>query len=140
LQNTRFELAECATIARVARRFVDDAVARHLCGELDVPTAAMVTYRTTDHQTAVVGRCVQLHGGYGYMSEYPIARRFVDGRVSCIYAGANEVMKELISRALCPTGERTVRSEREQGRAAEFGVWYIRPTDRSGDRWTLRRH
>jgi acyl-CoA dehydrogenase len=100
LQNTRFELAECATLATVVRTFVDDAVAKHLRGELDVKTAAMVKYWTTDRQNEVVDRCVQLHGGYGYMEEYPIARMWTDARVARIYAGANEVMKDLIARFL----------------------------------------
>lgn len=100
LQNTKFELAECATIGRVVRTFVDDAVAKHLVSELDVTTAAMVKYWTTDRQFEVVDRCLQLFGGYGYMEEYPIARMFVDGRIARIYAGANEVMKDLISRSL----------------------------------------
>ncbi|MBM7242819.1 acyl-CoA dehydrogenase family protein [Rhodococcus fascians] len=100
LQNTKFELAECATIGRVVRTFVDDAVARHISGSLDVTTAAMVKYWTTDRQFEVVDRCLQLFGGYGYMEEYPIARMFVDGRIARIYAGANEVMKDLISRSL----------------------------------------
>jgi len=100
LQNTRMELAECATLAHVVRTFVDDAVAKHLRGELDVKTAAMVKYWTTEQQTQVVDRCVQLHGGYGYMEEYPIARMWTDGRIARIYAGANEVMKDLIARFL----------------------------------------
>ncbi|MGB3370183.1 MAG: acyl-CoA dehydrogenase family protein [Rhodococcus sp. (in: high G+C Gram-positive bacteria)] len=100
LQNTKFELAECATIGRVVRTFVDDAVAKHIAAELDVTTAAMVKYWTTDRQFEVVDRCLQLFGGYGYMEEYPIARMFVDGRIARIYAGANEVMKDLISRSL----------------------------------------
>ncbi|OZD79373.1 acyl-CoA dehydrogenase [Rhodococcus sp. 05-339-2] len=100
LQNTKFELAECATIGRVVRTFVDDAMAQHISGTLDVTTAAMVKYWTTDRQFEVVDRCLQLFGGYGYMEEYPIARMFVDGRIARIYAGANEVMKELISRSL----------------------------------------
>ncbi|MDQ4112635.1 MAG: acyl-CoA dehydrogenase family protein [Actinomycetota bacterium] len=100
LQNTRMELAECATIARVVRTFVDDATSKHLRGELDVQTAAMVKYWTTEQQTQVVDRCVQLHGGYGYMEEYPIARMWTDGRIARIYAGANEVMKDLIARFL----------------------------------------
>lgn len=99
-QNTRFELAECATIARVARTFVDDCVARHVRGELDVATAAMAKYWLTEQQCAVIDRCLQLFGGYGYMAEYPIARMYADARVQRIYAGANEVMKELIARAL----------------------------------------
>ncbi|MBY3792784.1 acyl-CoA dehydrogenase family protein [Rhodococcus fascians] len=100
LQNTKFELAECATIGRVVRTFVDDAVTQHISGSLDVTTAAMVKYWTTDRQFEVVDRCLQLFGGYGYMEEYPIARMFVDGRIARIYAGANEVMKDLISRSL----------------------------------------
>lgn len=100
LQNTKFELAECATIGRVVRTFVDDAMAQHISGSLDVTTAAMVKYWTTDRQFEVVDRCLQLFGGYGYMEEYPIARMFVDGRIARIYAGANEVMKDLISRSL----------------------------------------
>ncbi len=99
-QNTRFELAECATLARVARTFVDDCVSRHLRGELDVPTAAMAKYWVTDQQCAVIDRCLQLFGGYGYMTEYPIARMYADARVQKIYAGANEVMKELVARSL----------------------------------------
>jgi len=100
LQNTRFELAECATIARVARVFFDDCVTRHLAGGLDATTASMAKYWITDRQTEVIDRCVQLHGGYGYMLEYPIARLFADGRVQRIYGGANEIMKELIARSL----------------------------------------
>ncbi|GAA1976470.1 acyl-CoA dehydrogenase family protein [Catenulispora subtropica] len=100
LQNTRFELAECATIARVARVFLDDCVEKHLAGELDAATASMAKYWITDRQTEVVDRCVQLHGGYGYMLEYPIARLFADGRIQRIYGGANEIMKELIARSL----------------------------------------
>lgn len=100
MQNTRFELADCATIATVVRTFVDDAVAKHLRGALDVKTAAMIKYWTTDQQSQVIDRCVQLHGGYGYMEEYPIARMWADGRISRIYAGANEVMKDLIARFL----------------------------------------
>ncbi|WP_019068149.1 acyl-CoA dehydrogenase family protein [Streptomyces hokutonensis] len=100
LQNTRFELADCATTARVARVFLDDCVQRHLNGELDAATASMAKYWITDRQTEVVDRCLQLHGGYGYMAEYPIARMFTDGRVQRIYGGANEVMKELVARSL----------------------------------------
>lgn len=100
LQNTRFELAEIATVVEVMRAFVDDAVDRHLRGELDVKRAAMVKLWCSEQQTQLVDRCLQLHGGYGYMEEYPIARLFVDGRISKIYAGANEVMKDLIARYL----------------------------------------
>ncbi len=69
-------------------------------GELDVATAAMAKYWCTDQQVAVIDRCLQLFGGYGYMAEYPIARMYADARVQRIYAGANEVMKELVARAL----------------------------------------
>ena len=100
MQNTRFELAECATIARIARVFVDDCIQRHLRGELDAATASMAKAWVTDMQVQVIDRCVQLFGGYGYMMEYPIARMFIDSRAQKIYAGANEVMKELIARSL----------------------------------------
>ncbi|MFC5730459.1 MULTISPECIES: acyl-CoA dehydrogenase family protein [Nocardioides] len=100
LQNTRFEMAEVATTLEVMRAFVDDAVARHVRGELDVKRAAMVKLWCSEQQTQVVDRCLQLHGGYGYMEEYLISRLFVDGRIARIYAGANEVMKDLIARFL----------------------------------------
>jgi acyl-CoA dehydrogenase len=100
LQNTRFELAECATIARVSQAFLDDCMGRHLRGELDAVTAAMAKYWLSDQQCIVVDRCLQLFGGYGYTLEYPIAQMYADARIQRIYAGANEVMKELISRSL----------------------------------------
>jgi acyl-CoA dehydrogenase len=78
----------------------DDCIERHLRGELDATTASMAKAWVTDMQVAVIDRCVQLFGGYGYMLEYPIARMFVDSRAQKIYAGANEVMKELIARSL----------------------------------------
>ncbi len=99
-QNTRFKLAEVATDARIARVFVDDCVARHLRGELDIPTVAMAKWWTTERAMIAVDECLQLHGGYGYMTEYPIARLWADNRVQKIYAGTNEIMKEIISRAL----------------------------------------
>jgi len=100
MQNTRFKLAECQTQASVARAFVDDCMARLARGELDVPTAAMAKWWTTDTCCRVVDECLQLFGGYGYMNEYPIARLYADVRVGRIYGGANEVMKEIIARAL----------------------------------------
>ncbi|MGW5520804.1 acyl-CoA dehydrogenase family protein [Gordonia sp. NPDC003950] len=100
LQNTKFELADVATTLEVMRAFVDDAIARHVRGELDVKRAAMIKLWCSEQQTQVVDRCLQLHGGYGYMEEYPIAQLFVDGRIAKIYAGANEVMKDLIARSL----------------------------------------
>ena len=99
-QNTAFELAECATIARTCRVFLNHCVGSHLNGTLDVAEAAMAKYWLTDQQCSVIDRCVQLHGGYGYMREYLIARMYEDARVQRIYAGANEVMKEIISRSL----------------------------------------
>ncbi|ORX03464.1 acyl-CoA dehydrogenase family protein [Mycolicibacillus trivialis] len=99
-QNTAFELAECATLARVSRTFLDSCIEAHLRGELDATDAAMAKYWLTDQQCAVIDRCVQLHGGYGYMREYLIARMYEDARVQRIYAGANEVMKQIIARAL----------------------------------------
>ena len=100
LQNVRFELAECATLAAVARVFVDDCVSRHLNGTLDTATASMAKYWVTDMQGQIVDRCLQLFGGYGYMLEYPIAQMYADARAQRIYGGANEIMKELIARSL----------------------------------------
>jgi alkylation response protein AidB-like acyl-CoA dehydrogenase len=100
MQNTRFELADCATITRVARVFVDDCIVRHMRGELDKTTASMAKAWVTEQQCHVLDRCVQLFGGYGYMLEYPIARLHADARVQKIYAGTNEVMKELVARSL----------------------------------------
>lgn len=100
MQNTRFKLAECATEAALAQVFVDRCIERQLQGTLDVPTAAMAKWSTTDKLCRVVDECLQLHGGYGYMTEYPIARMYADARVLRILGGANEVMKELIARAL----------------------------------------
>ncbi|KLN67320.1 acyl-CoA dehydrogenase family protein [Rhodococcus sp. IEGM 1302] len=99
-QNTAFELAECQTIARTCRVFLDNCIEDHLNGELDGADAAMVKYWLTEQQCAVVDRCVQLYGGYGYMREYPIARMYEDSRVQKIYAGANEVMKGIIAKSL----------------------------------------
>ena len=99
-QNTRFKLAEMATEIQVGRVFVDRCLELHLNKKLDVPTAAMLKYWGTDLQCKVIDECVQLHGGYGYMWEYPIARAWADSRVQRISAGTNEIMKEIISRAL----------------------------------------
>jgi acyl-CoA dehydrogenase len=100
LQNTRFELAECATINRVNRVFLDDCITRHVDGGLDAATASMAKYWITDRTGEVVDRCQQLFGGYGYCLEYPIAGMYADNRVLRVLAGANEVMKELIARSL----------------------------------------
>ncbi|MEV6280050.1 acyl-CoA dehydrogenase family protein [Nocardia sp. NPDC051832] len=100
MQNTKFELAECATLAKVSRVFLDDCIGKHLRGELDIPTAAMSKYWLTDQLGIVVDRCLQLFGGYGYMTEYPISQLYTGARVLRILAGSNEVMKDLIARAL----------------------------------------
>lgn len=100
MQNTKFVLAECATVAHVSRVFLDNCISRHLDGTLDATTAAMVKWWLTEQQVTVVDRCVQLYGGYGYMREYPIARMYEDVRVQKIYGGANEVMKDLVARSL----------------------------------------
>ncbi|MBF6210433.1 acyl-CoA dehydrogenase family protein [Nocardia puris] len=100
MQNTKFELAECATLAQVCRTFLDDAIVKHLRGELDIRTAAMSKYWITDQLGIVVDRCLQLFGGYGYMTEYPISQLYTGARVLRILAGSNEVMKDLIARSL----------------------------------------
>ncbi|WP_281648237.1 acyl-CoA dehydrogenase family protein [Parendozoicomonas sp. Alg238-R29] len=99
-QNTRFKLAEMDTEITIARTFIDRCLELHVQGKLDVPTAAKAKYWTTDLQCKVLDECLQLHGGYGYMLEYPIARAWADARVQRIYAGTNEIMKEIIARAL----------------------------------------
>jgi acyl-CoA dehydrogenase len=99
-QNTRFVLAECAATTRAARTMIDDCIAKHVAGELDVATAAMAKFWLTDAQCRVVDACLQIFGGYGYTTEYPIARLYADARVQKIYAGTNEIMKELVARAL----------------------------------------
>jgi acyl-CoA dehydrogenase len=100
MQNTRFVLAECQTLARVARCFVDDCISKALRDELDNATSAMAKWWVSDTVGRVVDQCLQLFGGYGYMNEYPIARLYADQRVGRIYGGSNEVMKELIARDL----------------------------------------
>ncbi len=99
-QNTRFKLAECKTKATVARAFLDACMADHLKGELSVEKAAMAKYWLTDTQGQVLDDCLQLFGGYGYMMEYEIGEMWADARVQRIYGGTNEIMKELIARAL----------------------------------------
>jgi acyl-CoA dehydrogenase len=99
-QNTKFKLAEVATLTRIARVFVDDCIERLVRKELDTETAAMAKWWVTDTQQKVIDECLQLFGGYGYMNEYVVCRMFADSRVQRIYGGTNEVMKDLISRAL----------------------------------------
>ncbi|MGN6131536.1 MAG: acyl-CoA dehydrogenase family protein [Nocardioidaceae bacterium] len=99
-QHNRFLIAEMATEARIARVFVDDCVRKHNAGQLDATLAAMAKWWTTELQTKLVDRAVQLHGGYGYMMEYPIARAYVDSRIQTIYGGTTEIQKEIIGRSL----------------------------------------
>jgi acyl-CoA dehydrogenase len=99
-QNTRFTLAALKAKTAVARVFVDRCIELHCAGELDATTAAMAKLETTELQFRVLDECVQLHGGYGYMLEYPIARAWADGRVQRIYGGSNEIMREIIGRSL----------------------------------------
>ena len=99
-QNTRFKLAECRTEAHVGRVFLDHCIARFIAGDLDDVTTAMAKYWLTDAECRIVDECLQLHGGYDYMTEYPIARMWTDSRVQRIYAGTNEIMKEVIGASL----------------------------------------
>jgi acyl-CoA dehydrogenase len=99
-QNTKFKLAEAATLARVARVFVDRCIEQLVAGTLDSETAAMAKWWVTDTQQKVMDECQQLYGGYGYMTEYMVCRMFTDARVQRIYGGTNEIMKELISRSI----------------------------------------
>jgi acyl-CoA dehydrogenase len=99
-QNTAFKLAERKTEATIARVFVDHCVMQLISGELDAVTASMAKYWCSDKQAETADECLQLHGGYGYMEEYPIARMFVDARIQKIYGGANEIMKVIIARSL----------------------------------------
>ena len=99
-QHNRFLIAEMATEARVAQVFVDDCVRKHLDGRLDATLASMAKWWTTELQNSMAGRAVQLHGGYGYMLEYPVAKAFIDSRISTIYGGTTEIQKEIIGRSL----------------------------------------
>ncbi|CAN5337129.1 acyl-CoA dehydrogenase family protein [soil metagenome] len=99
-QNTQFKLAEVKTKLTVARVFVDHCIGLHIKGQLDATTASMAKYWVTDIQGEVIDEMLQLHGGYGYMNEYPIAQLYKDARVQRIYGGTNEIMKVLIARSL----------------------------------------
>ncbi|KJC60336.1 acyl-CoA dehydrogenase [Bradyrhizobium sp. LTSPM299] len=100
LQNTRFRLADVKTELVVGRSFVDDMLRRYLEGHLDGNTAAIAKLWTTEMLGRVVDTCLQLHGGWGYMTEYPIARAYIDARVERIAGGASEVMREIIGKTL----------------------------------------
>jgi alkylation response protein AidB-like acyl-CoA dehydrogenase len=99
-QNTRFELAEMRTEVDVGQAYVDRCVEALNAGELTAEDAAGAKWWCTELQARVVDRCLQLHGGYGYMLEYPIARAYADARVTRIYGGSNEIMKEIVGRAM----------------------------------------
>ena len=99
-QNTQFKLAECKARTEVARVFVNDCIERQLAGTLDLTTAAIAKLWVTDSEGQVVDECLQLHGGYGYINDYPIARMWRNARVQRIYGGSNEIMKVLIARSL----------------------------------------
>ena len=100
LQNTKFKLAEIATTIMVGRAFVDRCVEKLVAGTLDTATASMAKLWCSEAQGRVIDECLQLFGGYGYMNEYLIARMYADSRIQRIYGGTNEIMKEVISRAL----------------------------------------
>ncbi len=100
LQHIRFELAEMATECAVTRTFLDRCIVDHSNSELDAVHASMAKWWATELQKRVADRCLQLHGGYGYMTEYRVAKAFTDGRVQTIYGGTTEIMKEIIGRAL----------------------------------------
>lgn len=100
MQNTRFVLAEVKTEATVARTFIDRCIVDMIEGRMDTVLASMAKYWISDLQCKVIDTCLQLFGGYGYMLEYPIAQMYADARVQRIYGGANEIMKEIISRSL----------------------------------------
>jgi alkylation response protein AidB-like acyl-CoA dehydrogenase len=99
-QNSRFVLAELATEVEVSRQYLNRAIEEHIAGRLDATDAAMAKWWTTEMQKRVVDACVQLHGGYGYMLEYPVAKAYLDVRVQTIYGGTTEIMKEIIGRSL----------------------------------------
>ncbi|WP_406318865.1 acyl-CoA dehydrogenase family protein [Streptosporangium sp. NBC_01639] len=98
-QNTRFVLAELDTEVEIARHYVDKCILALNAGELSAVDAAKAKWWTTELQTKLIDRCLQLHGGYGYMMEYPVAKAWVDSRVQTIYGGTTEIMKEIIGRS-----------------------------------------
>lgn len=100
LQNTRLKLAECATKVRLGRLLIDECIGRIIAGTLDAQTSSMAKYWCTEMQGEVIDTCLQMFGGYGYMTEYPIARMYADARIQRIYGGANEIQKEVIARSL----------------------------------------
>ena len=99
-QNTRFELADMVTAVDVSRAYIDRCIALHSAGALSAEDAAAAKFWTTEQLVQVVNRCLQLHGGYGYMREYRIARDYEDARITTIYGGTTEIMKEIVGRGL----------------------------------------
>ena len=99
-QNTRFKLAECKTEAHISRVFLDNCIQRFLAGQFDAVTAAMAKYWLTECEGRIVDACLQMHGGNGYLKEFPIARMWADSRAERIYAGSNEIMREVIGWSL----------------------------------------
>jgi acyl-CoA dehydrogenase len=99
-QNTQFKLVEMATKVEIARHFVDRLLVEHCKGADVIKETCMAKFWTSDMLNEVVNECIQLHGGYGYMLEYPIARAYLDARVQTIYAGTNEIMKVIISKQM----------------------------------------
>jgi acyl-CoA dehydrogenase len=99
-QNTQFKLAEAKTQAAIGRTFINECLRLSLLGELSNTQACMAKYWVTDLQNRIIDDCLQMHGGYGYMSEYRIGRMYKDARVSRIYGGSNEIMKMIIARSL----------------------------------------
>ena len=97
-QHVRFQLAEMSTEAEVCRAYIDRCIELHNEGGLDVVAAAKAKWWSTELQTRVADRCLQLFGGYGYMTEYPISKAFLDSRIQTIYGGTTEIMKEIIGR------------------------------------------
>ncbi len=97
-QNTKFTIAELATEVKLNRAFIEQCKRQFMDDELSVADASMAKYASTDMQYRVADRCLQLHGGYGYMKEYGVSRAYLDARVQCIYGGTNEIMKEIIGR------------------------------------------
>lgn len=99
-QNTQFVLAELATELDIARTYLEDCIAEHVAGELTAARAARLKWWTTELQVRVADRCVQLHGGYGYMREYAVAKAFLDARIQTIYGGTTEIMKTIVAKDL----------------------------------------
>ncbi|MFE4513050.1 acyl-CoA dehydrogenase family protein [Kitasatospora sp. NPDC056783] len=100
LQHVRFEIAELATECAVTRAFVDRCITEHNRWALTPADASMAKWWATELQKRTADRCLQLHGGYGYMSEFPVARAFTDGRIQTIYGGTTEIMKEIVGRSI----------------------------------------